>query len=204
MPTSRPKNETASAEVDEPMCEWVDRHTIRYMRELPHGVARVWRALTDADEIARWFIGPVEIDLRVGGAYRFGDHFSGTIRRLEPPRVVEFAGWRFELEPTEQGCRLTFTDWVAADEVMGGAPGDPDGGDQPFGPGTHWPGVLVGWHGFLRQLRRALDDPGGAYGWPLSEADQAAHDASAASGEATAFLDAYREHMKRSPVLTAT
>src|SRR5688500_18673162 len=77
MPTSEDDKKTgavASAwpEVEEPKCEWVDRHTVRYVREWQHSVERVWRAVTEADEVARWFIGPVEIDLRLGGAYKFG------------------------------------------------------------------------------------------------------------------------------------
>ena len=33
---------------------------------------RVWKALTAADELARWFGDSAEVDLRPGGALRFG------------------------------------------------------------------------------------------------------------------------------------
>ena len=185
---------------DEPLCEFVDRHTVRYVRELPHDVERVWEALTDPDELARWFFRPIELDLRVGGRYEFGPVFRGTIQRLDPPRVIKFDSWRFELEPTDAGCRLVFTTWLPPEIATAAPDGDPAGRDQPWGPGTPWPGALVGWHGFISNLRRSLDDPARSYGWPLSEELQREVEENPQDD----FVAVYREHIRNSPIFAPT
>jgi uncharacterized protein YndB with AHSA1/START domain len=77
---------------------------------------RVWRALTDPDELAGW-LAPAEIDMRVGGSVvlRFEDGDErGTITELREPEVIAYT-WnegetdslvRFELEPDDGGTRL--------------------------------------------------------------------------------------------------
>ena len=62
---------------------------------------RVFRAFTDPKELARWFspsediaTDAIELDLRVGGAYRFGfhlpdgfvDYVLGRFEEVSPPR----------------------------------------------------------------------------------------------------------------------
>lgn len=78
---------------------------------------RVWRALTDLDELAAW-LAPAEIDLREGGSVvlKFDDGIErGTITELREPEVIAYT-WnegktdslvRFELEPDDGGTRLT-------------------------------------------------------------------------------------------------
>ena len=77
---------------------------------------RVWRALTDPEELAGW-LARAEIDLRVGGSVvlRFEDGDErGTITELREPEVIAYT-WnegetdslvRFELEPDDGGTRL--------------------------------------------------------------------------------------------------
>ena len=78
---------------------------------------RVWRALTDPQEVAGW-LAPAEIDLRVGGAIvlRFDDDNveRGTITELREPELLAYT-WnegksdslvRFELEQDGSGTRL--------------------------------------------------------------------------------------------------
>jgi uncharacterized protein YndB with AHSA1/START domain len=180
-------------------CDFPDPHTVVFRRELPHNVERVWSAITDVDEIARWFIAPAEIDLRPGGRYQFSHIFEGTLGAVEPPRLIEFldpsgpgGGWRYELEPSATGCVMVFTAWLAPDAVW---THDPEPGtDQPFGPGTWWPGGLVGWHGFWDALRWALDDPTGRYP-PEVLAEHPTMDAM----QNKQLVADYRELMKRSP-----
>jgi uncharacterized protein YndB with AHSA1/START domain len=81
--------------------------------------ARVWRALTDPEELAAW-LAPAEIELRPGGPVllRFDDELErGTITELREPEVIAYT-WnegktdslvRFELEPEGDGTRLTLT-----------------------------------------------------------------------------------------------
>ena len=81
-------------------------------RELPASPPRVFRALVEPDELARWwgpsgFTSPaIELDLRAGGSYRItmqppeGDlfHLSGEFVAVEPPRRLAYT-FRWE-EPT--------------------------------------------------------------------------------------------------------
>lgn len=63
---------------------------------------RVFTALTDANELRRWFCEHAEIELRAGGAFRFwGKHTYGTptrdaatqrILRLEPGATFSSQG----------------------------------------------------------------------------------------------------------------
>lgn len=36
------------------------RPALRFTRHLPHPIERVWRAVTDHDELAAWFVAPME------------------------------------------------------------------------------------------------------------------------------------------------
>lgn len=86
----------------------------RYLNAPPE---RVWRALTDPEELAGW-LAPAEIDLRVGGrvVLKFEEReHSGTITELREPELLAYT-WdeattdslvRFKLEPVAGGTRLT-------------------------------------------------------------------------------------------------
>jgi uncharacterized protein YndB with AHSA1/START domain len=77
---------------------------------------RVWRALTDPEELAGW-LAPATIDLRVGGllVFKFEDGDErGTITELREPELIAYT-WnegetdslvRVELEPDGGGTRL--------------------------------------------------------------------------------------------------
>ncbi|KFF59823.1 hypothetical protein JF66_08595 [Cryobacterium sp. MLB-32] len=56
-------------------------------------VAEVWRALTDPDRLARWFL-PISGDLRVTGAFQFEDNAGGTVLACESESLlrVTFGG----------------------------------------------------------------------------------------------------------------
>ena len=96
---------------------------LRFVRDLPHPPEKVWRALTEPDHLAVWFPHDM-IGERVAGArLRFVSRdddtpeFTGEMLVVDAPRVLEYL-WgddrlRFELAPTAQGTRLTFTDTFA-------------------------------------------------------------------------------------------
>ena len=86
----------------------VARRRFRATRE------RVFRAFTDAAELSRWFSPSediatdiIELDLREGGAYRFGFHVSdgvvdyvlGTFREVSAPRRLVFTWTWAEPDP---------------------------------------------------------------------------------------------------------
>lgn len=79
-------------------------------RTLAHPVEHVWRAITDADALAAWlwperFATKAEVDLRVGGRYRFdgtasGMAVTGEYVAIDAPHRIVFT-WRWDGEPDE-------------------------------------------------------------------------------------------------------
>ena len=110
------------------------RPAVRFERVYPRPVERVWRSVTEPEELARWFPTTVEVDLREGGAMAFTfpgeemEPMDGRVLELDPPRVFAFL-WgdetlRFELVPEGDGCRLTLTHLISnADEAARNAAG---------------------------------------------------------------------------------
>jgi uncharacterized protein YndB with AHSA1/START domain len=132
----------------------LDAHTIRYERDLPGPIERVWAYLTESDLKATW-IGPGETPSEVGGERTTtwegedGEHGGGLTFRtrvFDPPRVLEY-DWielgapggairnsvvRFELEPDGERVRLTLTHRAL--------------------PVDSYPTIGAGWHAHLDTL----------------------------------------------------
>jgi uncharacterized protein YndB with AHSA1/START domain len=132
------------------------RSVLRFERVLRHPPERVWRALTETDELRRWHPSPFALEAAEGGSVRFlppdGDAFgTGEVTEYDPPRVLAHT-WgedrlRWELRPHDDGCLLVlehvFDDhFKAARDAAGwhvcldalaaaldGAPQNPAGGD---------------------------------------------------------------------------
>jgi uncharacterized protein YndB with AHSA1/START domain len=98
------------------------RPAVRFEREYPHPVERVWAAVTTSADLVHWFPSPVRIEPHAGGQVSFGEDpytgpATGTVLTFEPPRRLAFT-WgedelRLELAPTAAGCRLTFVNVLA-------------------------------------------------------------------------------------------
>jgi uncharacterized protein YndB with AHSA1/START domain len=102
---------------------------IVFRRRLRHPPERVWRALTEPDELRTWFLTEATIDGRPGGTVDLVTgpdrvHATGRILEWEPPRVYEHewrvppgpyvpngesAVVRWELTPVEEGTLLVLT-----------------------------------------------------------------------------------------------
>lgn len=130
------------------------RATLEYRRRYNHPRERVWRALSEPEELAAWFPSTIDGE-RVTGAplsFRFEgvqvDPMRGEMIRFDPPSLLEFS-WgpdrvRFELAPDGDGTLLTLTVTL---EVLGKATRD-----------------AAGWHQSLEGLERALaGDPTRTY-----------------------------------------
>ena len=125
-----------------------DGWELRFTRRLPHRPEKVWRALTEADDLAAWFPTTVEGPLVPGGKLRFafeddpgGTTMDGEVVECDPPRLLAFT-WggdtlRFELAPDGDGTTLTFT---SAFDELGRAARD-----------------AAGWHVCLAMLGYRLD-----------------------------------------------
>jgi uncharacterized protein YndB with AHSA1/START domain len=138
---------------------------IHFERRLGHPVDRVWAALTEPDELIKWW-GEAAVELTEGGAFKLrwlntddegnAVKLDARITELEPPRVLEIAGaWytespagerteetepslRWELEPDGDSTVLRFWNRLELTEE-----------ERTLVP--------AGWHFHLDALATALD-----------------------------------------------
>jgi uncharacterized protein YndB with AHSA1/START domain len=91
----------------------------------PVPATTLWDALTDPAAVSRWIGADVDWELTPGGRARFrhgpdGDR-AGRVDAVEPQRRLSFRWWpeadradesevSYELEPTDEGTRLTVTE----------------------------------------------------------------------------------------------
>ncbi|HYJ70407.1 MAG TPA: SRPBCC family protein [Nocardioidaceae bacterium] len=105
------------------------RAVLRFERRLAHPPEKVWRAVTEPDELAHWFPGRVEMELRPGAPVHFVEddpdigESSGEVVEVDPPKVFAFR-WggdllRFELAPDGSGCRLSFSHALSGGDTWG-------------------------------------------------------------------------------------
>lgn len=97
------------------------RWVMRFERVLAHAPDKVWRVLTEPEELSHWFPAAIEGPREPGAALRFvfagspGPAQNGTMRVFEPPRLLEYswAGevlrWELVSRDDGRGCTLLFT-----------------------------------------------------------------------------------------------
>ncbi|MEU5881025.1 SRPBCC family protein [Spirillospora sp. NPDC047279] len=103
--------------------------TLRFERRLRHPVEKVWRAVSDPEEMGAWFPAAVEAELRPGAPMRFvfpeeapvEENWDGEVLEVDPPKVFMFR-WhedvlRFELVPQNGGCLLVFTQTIGGGDI---------------------------------------------------------------------------------------
>ncbi|UJW29158.1 SRPBCC domain-containing protein [Saccharothrix sp. AJ9571] len=110
------------------------RFALRFERRFEHPREKVWRALTERDELRVWFVQILDYDrsrleFTEGAELAFvpksGDTGTGTVVRADRPRLLEYT-WdgetlRFELAAEgEHACVLVFTN-VLDDRETGSA-----------------------------------------------------------------------------------
>ena len=130
--------------------EQVDgRPALRFTRRLAHPVERVWRAVTAYDELAAWFVAPMEFTA-AGQRFEAMDQ-TAEVLRFEAPHVLEWewGGERFsfDLRPDGDGTLLTFV--------------------HVFGDRDHGANYASGWHFHFDRLEAHLA------GEPVRDADPA-------------------------------
>jgi uncharacterized protein YndB with AHSA1/START domain len=133
-------------------------HVLCFQRRLDHSVERVWAALTEPEELVKW-LAAAKLDLVEGGHVELrwlntdeeGNTAisRGAITELDPPRVIEYDSdiqglLRWELREDSNGCVLTFTNTLPANEYVARS--------------------LAGWHIHLEHLADAL--AGHPVNWP--------------------------------------
>ena len=126
------------------------RVELRFERWFPHSRDKVWRALTERDELRRWFVEILDYDhstltFTQGATLTFvaAGHPAGRgeVLTSDRPVLLEYT-WddehlRWELTEEDNGCRLVFTNTMADPEVAAA--------------------VDEGWQAGLERLADALD-----------------------------------------------
>jgi uncharacterized protein YndB with AHSA1/START domain len=102
--------------------ETVDgRPALRFERRLAHPVERVWRAVTDPDELARWFVASVPWTPAAGETFTAMEQ-AGEITEVTLPRRIAWTwggeAFSFDVAPDGDGCRLVFVH-VFGDRSLG-------------------------------------------------------------------------------------
>lgn len=138
---------------------FIDRFTVEYVRVFPHPIERVWRAITEPDELRVWFM-PAVIEPENDGAFHFGgpEQWVGAVVAFEPPHLLRLQSrgqepgyFQYELSEVPSGTQMRFVQRFPSD-------GDyPFKGDGSPGDGTPWPGAVSGWHEFWDALGAHLD-----------------------------------------------
>jgi uncharacterized protein YndB with AHSA1/START domain len=125
-------------------------YTLTYNRRSKHSPARLWKAITDGDEINKWMDYPSKVDLRVGGEWhvdfsRTDDgEIPGVIVRVEPEKVLTYT-WglsviEWTIAPADDGCTYRFVQaGLALRDIE----------DEE--------GLAAGWHEFFDRLDLHLD-----------------------------------------------
>jgi uncharacterized protein YndB with AHSA1/START domain len=88
------------------------RDALRFERHLDHSVERVWRAVTEPAELARWFVAVVDWKPELGEVFEAAGQ-RGQVTELDEPHTIAWTWseerYRFELSPEGDGCMLVFT-----------------------------------------------------------------------------------------------
>lgn len=169
----------------------VDGDTLIFERTVAHPPERVWRAMTDEQEITAWMRYPVKFKAEVGARVSYFDGANaGMVFIADAPHALAFSFWdpnnpaeagkietewtvRWDLEPTDGGTRITFTHRRLSGHVM-------------------W-GVGDGWHQFIAQLIAFLDGK-------LSELPQRSWDDAGYTG----LIPDYRVHISKALLAFST
>jgi uncharacterized protein YndB with AHSA1/START domain len=123
------------------------RWQLRFTRTLPYPKERVWRAITEPEQLAHWFPTTIEGERAAGAPLRFAfpnnqaPPMDGEVLAYQPESFIELR-WgsdvlRLELQSVENGTELTLLDLL---EERGKAARDG-----------------AGWHVCLDALERQLD-----------------------------------------------
>ncbi|MFG2001587.1 SRPBCC domain-containing protein [Spirillospora sp. NPDC048911] len=145
-----------------------DLRTIRVDQFMPHPPERVWRALTDPDLLARWFM-PCDFKLEIGHRFTFTTdprpnvRFQGVchceVLEFDEGRMLRYS-WT---DPGEENGLDSTVTWRLEPEGTGTRLFLEHDGFDPDNPyqrlGRKIMGGGDGWAGVLRRFAGSLDEP---------------------------------------------
>jgi uncharacterized protein YndB with AHSA1/START domain len=132
----------------------VGRRTVVFRRCLPVTPERLWTAISTRSGLSHWFM-PTPYEVVPGGRFSFKGGWEGVITEVHALQRIQFtpdgtedAFLRFEVSAAECGSVFKLIDRMARE--LDAAVTLPDAAQdtvyQPGGPGTHWSGILAGYH----------------------------------------------------------
>lgn len=91
--------------------------------ELAAPIERVWRAISEPDELSRWFGDETRLDLRPGGdgvmIWREHGSFAVRVEVVEPPRRLVWS-WVHEPDVDFEDAPATRVEWTLTARADGG------------------------------------------------------------------------------------
>lgn len=125
---------------------------VRFVRELPGPIERVWEFITSSEHLGKWF-KPGSIEPGVGGVVNIQEgHIRGVVTQWKPPRMVTYTFNVFDPGQTESDypeSYLTIELEARGDNVLLTLT------HRPIIEGMEKP-TQMGWHSFLDMLRQNL------------------------------------------------
>jgi uncharacterized protein YndB with AHSA1/START domain len=119
----------------------VGRQVLRFERRYDVSVSKLWRAISDPAELARWFPSKISWTPACSEAIVIDD-LAGVITELEDARLIVFTVgpeyYRFEVHEARSGSRLVFI----------------HGFDERAAPAAQF---AAGWEAYLERLDAHLD-----------------------------------------------
>lgn len=121
---------------------------------------RVWRAITQADEIAAWFPETIKWEAQMGGKGWFGwekhGRYAVRIEAFEPPRFMAWR-WAREADRTLAETDTTVVEWTLTPREEGGTTLHLK--ESGFKGEEYRSGNDSGWDAELRELLELLGEP---------------------------------------------
>ena len=139
----------------------LDKHTAQLSRVLATDMQTAWEFLADPKKLQTWMF-PAEFEAKPCAPFKFApEGWHGTIGIFEEGRELRFdavaGGWTwFSLASIDGETVFTLRDYLPPDFVVPEhlqSESSSLADVQPGGEGTHWQGVLAGWHSGVDTLQ---------------------------------------------------
>ena len=145
----------------------MDRNTILFELSIPVPIEQTWKALTEKQELDQWFFRSAKIDFKVGTLFTFQTGWEGWIEEFLALSHIQYntskdSFTRFETRANSGNSLFRLIDkfhpTALCPENLPPVPGIPDHilRNQPGGIGTHWVGIVAGWHKIIDALQNHL------------------------------------------------
>ena len=142
----------------ENVARMLEKNTLVWEREFPVKPEKLWDAIATKEGLSHWFM-PTPFEIEQGGRFDWEGGTEGTITEIDPPHRIRFtpdrsdeADMLLEIEETENGCLFKLTDKIEPGfDALKFFSADTPKYEiyQPGGIGTHWTGIVSGYHRFV-------------------------------------------------------